>query len=456
MPLPQEFVNKMKRLLGNEAEAFLNTYYQEKTTALRVNPLKITPCHFQRLFPYEVEPVPFCPTGFFVNPAVKPGKHPFHQAGLYYMQEPSAMFVAEVVAAEPGEKVLDLSAAPGGKTTQIAGMMDNSGLLVSNDIHPKRARALSENVERMGITNALVTNETPDRLAERFPGYFDRILVDAPCSGEGMFRKDPEACQYWSPEHVESCAARQSDILDAAVSMLREGGTLVYSTCTFSPEENEQVIEAFLDRHSDMEIMPIEKAPGISDGIPEWTEYNHESLKGTARLWPHHLQGEGHFAAKLIKAGKAEQRQGKTARSNVKKPQLKDYQEFEKQSLKHQVGNHFYERKNQLFSLPDNCPDFTGLKVLRPGLHLGEQKKNRFEPNHALAMALKAEDAKHIVELSQEEDQWRKYLHGETLPTGEDRGWMLVTLEGYPLGWGKEAKGTLKNFYPKGLRVPGL
>lgn len=456
MNLPNEFMTKMKDLLGDEAETFFNTYQQQKSTGLRVNPLKISAEDFRKWFPYALDPVPFCPTGFYVDAEAQPGKHPFHQAGLYYMQEPSAMFVAENVSPEPGEKVLDLSAAPGGKATQLAGMMKNKGLLVANDIHPKRARALSENIERLGITNALVTNETPDRLAERFPGYFDKILVDAPCSGEGMFRKDPEAANYWSAEHVDRCAARQCDILEAAIVMLKEGGTLVYSTCTFSPEENEQTIESLLEKYPGLQVVPIEKTGGIEDGVPNWTKKQTEEVQNAARLWPHLLRGEGHFVAKLIKTAPTEPWRGKTARTNVKKGQIKDYLAFEKDTMTKRIEGQFFAWKNQLFVLPEDCPDFAGLKVIRPGLHLGEQKKNRFEPNHALAMALKAENLKSTVNLSLEGNEWKKYLRGETLQTGEDRGWMAVTIEGFPIGWGKEAKGTLKNFFPKGLRIPHL
>jgi NOL1/NOP2/sun family putative RNA methylase len=453
LQLPQDFIEKMNKLLGEEAPAFFHSYEEGKAAGLRVNPLKVSVDDFLNRFPHKLEPVPFCPTGFYTDQAMEPGKLPFHQAGLYYIQEPSAMFVAEVVGAEPHEKILDLSAAPGGKSTQLAGMMKNTGLLIANDIHPKRAKALSENIERMGITNALVTNETPERLAKRFPRYFDKVLVDAPCSGEGMFRKDPEAADYWSNEHVEHCAVRQRDILDSAVYMLREGGTLVYSTCTFSPEENEQTIEVFLDRHTDMEILPIEKLGEITDGICEWTRHGTQDLTYAARLWPHHLRGEGHFVAKLRKAGKTTSWNGKTARSNIKGPQLKDFRMFEKDVLNVSINGPFFARKSQLYSLPNDCPDFNGLKVLRPGLHLGEQKKNRFEPNHALAMALKTDDVQQTLDFAIEGDRWKAYLRGETLSTGLDRGWMVVTIEGFPIGWGKEAKGTLKNFYPKGLRI---
>jgi NOL1/NOP2/sun family putative RNA methylase len=450
--LPQDFITKINHLLQQDAPAFFATYQQEKVTGLRTNSLKISVDNFHKISPFNLEPVPFCPTGFYYQPEDQPGKHPFHQAGLYYIQEPSAMLVAEVLAPTPGEKVLDLCAAPGGKSTHLAALMNNSGLLVSNEIHPKRVKALSENIERLGVTNCLVTNESPQRLTDRFPGYFDKILVDAPCSGEGMFRKDPEAIEYWNCEHVNHCASMQKDILDSAYHMLKEGGIIVYSTCTFSPEENEQNIEAFLDRHPDVEPLPIEKQHGIQPGIAQWTKHNSKAVVNSARLWPHKLKGEGHFVVKMQKTGTAPAYDDKLAAANIDKEQLKLYRQFENTFLNITIERPFVAFKDQLYALPDNCPQLAGLKVTRSGLHLGTIKKNRFEPNHALAMALKQPDIKHTFNLPLEEDLWKKYLKGETLPSGDDRGWLAVTIAGFQIGWGKEVKGTIKNFYPKGLR----
>lgn len=449
MKLPHEFVEKMNALLQEEAPRFFAAYEEEKANGLRFNPLKIERDTFLSLVPFTLSPVPFCPTGFYYEADEQPGKHPYHAAGLYYIQEPSAMFVAETLQPKPGEKVLDLCAAPGGKTTQLAAMMDNTGFLLANEIHPKRVKALSENIERLGITNALVTNETPEKLAERFAGYFDKILVDAPCSGEGMFRKDEEAILYWSEEHVRQCAVKQRNILDCAYRMLKEGGSLVYSTCTFSPEENEQTIEALLQKYEDLELVTIEKSEGIQSGRPEWTKTTLTAIEKTARLWPHRLLGEGHFVAKLQKIGSAPKWKGKNATSNVTKQALREYRAFEKETLTIEIEKTMVAFEQHLFALPDDCPSFDGLKVVRAGLHLGEQKKQRFEPNHALALALKKEDVVHSIELA----DYTKYLRGETIETGGDRGWVIVTIDGYPLGWGKEVKGTLKNFYPKGLRM---
>ncbi|WP_039938545.1 RsmF rRNA methyltransferase first C-terminal domain-containing protein [Anoxybacillus gonensis] len=448
--LPEQFITKMNALLQDEAERFFATYNEEKVHGLRVNTLKVSPSTFLNISPWELEPIPFCSTGFYYRDA-QPGKHPYHAAGLYYIQEPSAMFVAEVLAPSSGERVLDLCAAPGGKTTQLAAMMNNEGFLLANEIHPKRVKALSENIERLGITNAVVTNETPEKLSETFEGFFDKILVDAPCSGEGMFRKDEEAIQFWSLDHVQKCAQTQKHILSCAYKMLNEGGTLVYSTCTFSPEENEQIIDWFLATYNDMELVPIEKEHGIQPGVVRWTNTYNEQIAHTARLWPHHLQGEGHFVAKMRKRGEAKRWNGKVATSNVSKAMQRDYETFINHIIQTTIGGTLYAFGTHIFALPYLCPRLDGLKVVRPGLHIGEWKKNRFEPNHALAMALTKQQVQAHLPLTLEESI--RYMKGETLQTNGDRGWILITIDGYPLGWGKEVKGVVKNFYPKGLRI---
>ncbi|MCQ5365572.1 RsmF rRNA methyltransferase first C-terminal domain-containing protein [Anoxybacillus salavatliensis] len=448
--LPEQFITKMNALLQDEAERFFATYNEEKVHGLRVNTLKVSPSTFLNISPWELEPIPFCSTGFYYRDA-QPGKHPYHAAGLYYIQEPSAMFVAEVLAPSSGERVLDLCAAPGGKTTQLAAMMNNEGFLLANEIHPKRVKALSENIERLGITNAVITNETPEKLSETFEGFFDKILVDAPCSGEGMFRKDEEAIQFWSLDHVQKCAQTQKHILSCAYKMLNEGGTLVYSTCTFSPEENEQIIDWFLATYNDMELVPIEKEHGIQPGVVRWTNTYNEQIAHTARLWPHHLQGEGHFVAKMRKRGEAKRWNGKVATSNVSKAMRRDYETFINHIIQTTIDGTLYAFGTHIFALPYLCPRLDGLKVVRPGLHIGEWKKNRFEPNHALAMALTKQQVQAHLPLTLEESI--RYMKGETLQTNGDRGWILITIDGYPLGWGKEVKGVVKNFYPKGLRI---
>ncbi|MGZ0085756.1 RsmF rRNA methyltransferase first C-terminal domain-containing protein [Caldibacillus thermoamylovorans] len=454
MKLPEAFAAKMRTLLQQEADAFLAVYErEEKTNGLRVNPLKINPDAWAKTAPFSLSPVPFCPTGFYYDPNEQPGKHPYHAAGLYYIQEPSAMAVAETLRPAPGERVLDLCAAPGGKTTQLSAMMENKGLLVANDIHPKRVKALAENVERLGLTNTVVVNEAPETLAERFPGFFDKILVDAPCSGEGMFRKEEEAASFWSQAHVEECAARQRRILQSAYAMLKEGGILVYSTCTFSPEENEQTIEWLLETYEDLRLLPIAKIGGIEPGRPEWTKTNRSALAHTARLWPHRVKGEGHFIAKLQKLRPTPSWRGRWAKSNAPKTVLRLYRQFEQEALRTERNGVFVSFGTHVSVLPDPCPDLSGLKVVRVGLHLGEAKKERFEPNHALALALRAEEVNHVLDYSSADEEIIRYWRGETLSTGGDRGWLLVTVDGFPFAWGKEVKGTVKNFYPKGLRL---
>ncbi|MGG3681452.1 RsmF rRNA methyltransferase first C-terminal domain-containing protein [Aeribacillus composti] len=457
MALPDDFCRKMKQLLKNEADDFFSALRDEPIKGLRFNRLKIEKETFIRKIPFSLSSVPFCEDGFYYDEKQdEPGKHPFHAAGLYYIQEPSAMVPAEVLQAKPGEKILDLCAAPGGKSTQIAAAMENEGILFSNEIHFKRAKALSENIERFGIQNAIVINERPEKLVQHFPNYFDKILVDAPCSGEGMFRKDDNAIEFWSEDLVEKCSYTQKKLLSLAFQMLKPGGTLVYSTCTFSPEENEQVIEAFVSMHPEMSLVEIPKREGFDRGRVEWTKTNFEEISKCIRLWPHKIKGEGHFVAKLIKNGENNTRSSVSyLKSNVKKQQLAEFQQFEHSFLKKRITGAFFLKKQQLYVLPEKCPDITSLNVLRAGLHLGEIKKKRFEPNHHLALSLTPNDVKYSYSFSTNEKDWQAYLTGETIssPLGVDRGWILMTIDGESIGWGKETKGTIKNFYPKGLRV---
>lgn len=289
--LPQEFLQRMARQLGPELEAFLASYDRPRAVGLRLNPLKAPA---PPSLPFALEPVPWAENGFWYPPEERPGLHPWHEAGLYYLQEPSAMAPAELLAPETGMRVLDLCAAPGGKATQLAAKLQGRGLLVCNEYNSKRAAVLSQNIERMAVANALVLNETPQHLAQRLPGWFHRVLVDAPCSGEGMFRKEAAALADWSPALVDMCARRQGEILDAAAALVAPGGRLVYSTCTFSPQENEWAVAAFLRRHPEFSIVPVD---GFSPGGPE--------APGTVRLWPYKLRGEGHYAALLEKPGAA-------------------------------------------------------------------------------------------------------------------------------------------------------
>jgi NOL1/NOP2/sun family putative RNA methylase len=448
--LPETFVERMRAQLGPEFDAFLASFGEPRAAGLRLNTLKTSPdgeAAQRILAEFQCEPVPWCREGFYYPEQLRPGKHPYHAAGLYYIQEPSAMSAVEELAPEPGDIVLDLAAAPGGKATQIAARLRGEGLLIANEIHPARAKALSENMERWGAAHAVVTQCPPDRLSETFAGFFDKIMVDAPCSGEGMFRKDPQAVQEWSPENVRMCAARQADILDHAVRMLKPGGRLAYSTCTFNEEENERVIEAFLDRHPDMECRSVR------------------------RIWPHRERGEGHFVAVLAKsagegrgvsAGRGG-RAGKLAGRGRKEcgQAMELFRRFAGAALpdlRLPDGEPLLFGE-QLYWLPaydgtSLAPFLEGLKTPRPGLHLGTCRKQRFEPAHALALFSGCVHREGAVRLAPDDPRVEAYLRGEELELDEGDGWKLLTVDGYPLGWVKLSGGKAKNHFPKGLRRP--
>lgn len=451
MELPIKFLKKMQNILGDEYDAFIKTYEENRKAALRINTLK---GNSERLFSVlgeTLSPVPWTSDGYFYPDTIQPGKSPLHEAGAYYIQEPSAMLPAELLKAQPGECILDLCAAPGGKTTKIAADMKGEGLLVANEIHPKRAAILSSNVERMGIKNAVVTNESSDRLLKKFPEFFDRILVDAPCSGEGMFRKDEEARAQWSEENVIKCAVRQKKILDNAAAMLRPGGRLVYSTCTFSPEENEKMIVDFLNDHPDFSVEKTDTPPRISNGRPELAG-NDERAAFTFRIWPHLTEGEGHFTAVLKKDGESENIYRNSNISPCPKEYEKLYRAFADEFLVNPPLGEISAFGENLYIMPPFLPSLDGIKVLRFGLHLGTVKKNRFEPSHSLAMALEPQDAIQCAELSISDKEIFAYLRGETIPAGDLKGWCLISVSEYTTGWGKAAGGIIKNHYPKGLR----
>lgn len=475
--LPEAFLDRMREMLGEEYDAFLEGFEQERYQALRVNPLKWAESRGIEagLRAFHLTPVSWEKCGYYYDRSDQPGRHPYHEAGVYYIQEPSAMAPVPLMEIRPGEKVLDLCAAPGGKSTQIAAALQGEGLLVSNEIHPARAKILSENIERMGVRNACVTNENMTRLSERFPEYFDRILVDAPCSGEGMFRKNETACEEWSPDNVELCAARQDEILEHAAAMLRPGGRLVYSTCTFAPRENEGSVLRFLKRHPDFALLPIDKEkmglrPGDCDGRPEWAEASEadsadiQKLRYTLRLWPHHVKGEGHFAAVFQKTGSMPEGYEAMAVGGLEpgisadNRELDGWREFAQAELV--VTSRRTETKllrfgDHLYEAPAILPSLRGLKVLRPGLHIGTLKKNRFEPSHALALALSGDKIRHVCRFSAQDAAVAAYLNGQTFPMEGEKGWYLICVDGFSLGWGKLAGGIMKNHYPKGLRKSG-
>ena len=452
--LPVEFEERMRKMLGEEAEAFFASYDREKFTALRLNPLKTQKESFVERGLFSLMPVPWEKNGFYYGCEDAPGKHPYHEAGVYYIQEPSAMAPVPFLEVKPGERVLDLCAAPGGKSTQIAGYLKGEGLLVCNEIHPQRAKILSENVERLGIRNAMVTNETPARLAEVFVHYFDKILVDAPCSGEGMFRKNEDAKEEWSPENVQLCADRQDEILDCAARMLKPGGRIVYSTCTFAPAENEGSISRFLERHDDFVIGEAQMPEGFSAGRADFVEKPAKNIRYTMRIWPHLVNGEGHYLAILDSTAEpaiSEVESTNGTEKSVAKNVYKDYLAFEQETLKVTFDGVFLLFGDNLYVAPYGMPATKGLRVLRPGLHLGTFKKNRFEPSHALALALTPEEVRNVSEISLSDGLAAKYISGQTY-SWDGKGWHLVCVDGYSLGWGKAAGGIMKNHYPKGLR----
>lgn len=497
--LPEKFLERMQNMLGEEYPAFLESLSGKRYRALRLNPLKTQIQEAKEKLPFALSPVPWTKNGFYYEEEEQPGKHPYHEAGLYYIQEPSAMAPVPCLMEEPAsasaiperqeepvsaaaipeqqekpvlpERVLDLCAAPGGKSTQIAEYMRGRGMLITNEIHPQRAKILSENIERMGISNAIVLNETPESLSKRFIAFFDRILVDAPCSGEGMFRKNDNAGEEWSEENVALCAERQDGILDCAATMLKPGGRLVYSTCTFAPAEDEGSVSRFLEAHPDF------------------------YLEKEERLMPHKVKGEGHFLAVLHREGG--QLSSAATAGTEKSLALKDCKEFldfAKEALtipaeELTAGKILLRFGEQLYLAPAETPSLRGLKVMRPGLHLGTVKKNRFEPSHALALFLKKEQVVNGINLAGDGTAVRKYLEGQTLTIGAGcdvemadiitrgrtaaeqadtitregrsegqadvsmpKGWCLVCVDGYSLGWGKAAGAVLKNHYPKGLR----
>jgi len=452
MQLPHDFLAKMNKLLQSEYEAFVRSYEEERAHGLRVNTLKTSVEHFLKIAPFGMKRIPWAEEGFFYSKEDRPGKHPYHEAGLYYIQEPSAMAIGELLDPQPGETVLDLCAAPGGKSTHLAAKMKGAGLLIANEPHPARAKILSQNVERMGIRNAVVTNEMPDRLASRFPVFFDRILVDAPCSGEGMFRKDPDACAEWSLSHVDMCAARQDEILLQAAKMLKPGGRLVYSTCTFSPEENEGAISRFVESHPEFVVEDVRAYEGFDRGRAEWVDDAAERIGSTFRLWPHRLQGEGHYIAALRKTDGQEAAKRTYAKPLGDRKALKDYFAFAEETLADTPSGDFTVFGEQLYIMPPGMLTLDQLKVVRPGWHIGTLKKNRFEPSHALALSLSGEQARKRWNLARDTAEIAAYLRGESLPAEGSKGWYLVEVDGFPIGWGKLADGTLKNHFPKGLR----
>lgn len=457
MELPVAFEQKMKEMLGPDYENYLASFECDAYQGLRVNTAKISVEDFIKLSPYELKQVSWCPNGFYYDKAQKPAKHPFYFAGLYYIQEPSAMTTASLLPVEEGDMVLDLCAAPGGKSTELAAKLNGTGLLVTNDISNSRAKALLKNMEVFGVGNALVTSEPPNELTKRFPEFFDKILIDAPCSGEGMFRKQGNMTKVWEKNGVDLFVGLQRSILKEAVTMLKPGGIMIYSTCTFSKEENEQAIEYLLSLDDSLHLQELPLFDGFDKGHPEWGLTGNEELTKCRRLWPHRIEGEGHFVAMVRKD-----------RNQAAAP-ITEYI-FSKERLSREAVD-FIEsirypfdlsrmdvQKERVFYIPEKMPYVKGLRILRCGLYMGDMKKNRFEPSQSLAMFLKASQFPNSICLSVADERVIKYLKGETIELEENErnvykdGICLICVEQYPLGFGKLSKGTIKNKYLPGWR----
>lgn len=501
--LPEQFVHRMQCMLGDSYPSFLRALLENRETGLRANTLKQDVQQFVEGMPFSLEKVPWAAEGFFYEEEEKPGRSAYHEAGAFYIQEPSAMLTGELAMIQPGERVCDLCAAPGGKTTQLLAKLQGKGMLVSNEIIGTRAHILSQNVERFGGRNVVVLNEDTAELAQQFPCFFDVCVVDAPCSGEGMFRKNEAAVAEWSPENVQKCAERQLEILENAHRMLGRGGRIVYSTCTFAPMENEGVMAHFLQRHPEYALVESDVCRQGTDyeieaGSSSWArafgaceditdeELDAMHLERCYRLWPHKLRGEGHFAAVLKRkedgrvlsandsatskvqveavaknkgkksAGKAKAGKGSDASpqklfSEFAKVVLVDADDLLSDGFLWTKGEHVYLLPKEMQAYAGS--DFHGFRFVRAGLELGELHNGRFLPAHALSHAIRPDAVKQVISVDKQTAM--RYLQGESIPCENEKGYLLVVYEGYPLGWGKASNGQVKNHYPKGIRIYG-
>lgn len=474
MRLPEAFEEKMKTLLQGEYDDYLRCFEEPRHYGLRVNTNKISAEEFQRIAPWPLTPLPWIPNGFYYDgEQVQPAKHPYYFAGLYYLQEPSAMTPASRLPVNPGDYVLDVCAAPGGKATELGAGLLGRGMLAANDISYSRARGLLKNLELCGIGNVVVVSEEPGKIVPCFRGYFDKILVDAPCSGEGMFRKEKKMIRAWEEHGPEYFSRLQRSIVTQAADMLRPGGMLLYSTCTFDPRENEQIVEYLLEERPDLEICEMEGYEGFAPGRPEFTKSRTPHLQKTVRIFPHRMQGEGHFLALLQKKnegaaeeeaggkrgllpGQQERRAGKPGGKKIGK--IPEELEAFLENLNWKIDAARLDfREGRVFYMPEGMPDLKGIRILRAGLLMGELKKNRFEPSQALAMCLKKEEYRQVLDFPAEDARVIRYLKGETLDVEDraglkEKGWYLVCVDGYPLGFGKLSSQTLKNKYLPGWR----
>ena len=488
--LPEKFKLKIEQMLKEDAKIFFDSYNEEHYAGLRVNTLKVTPDEFKDIAPCKLESIPWTNKGFYYDKEEKPAKHPYYYAGLYYIQEPSAMAPAAMLPIDEGDKVLDLCAAPGGKSTELGAKLNRTGMLVSNDISASRAKALLKNIEINGIPNALIVNEAPHKLAENFPEFFDKILVDAPCSGEGMFRKEPAIIKNWEQYGVGYYSKLQREILPSAIKMLKPGGYMVYSTCTFSTLEDEGSLKFILDNFPEMSVVEMNYDFG-DHGHPEWMKYeeslinennndssvedgcdnestegiksqidfntedmyHYEQIKNAARLWPHKLHGEGHFVALLRKnemvckdgccilnipsnvsgSSKKKKVQQNNMKANKKVDLPEEFLDFIKEINVDYDYSRFIINKDRIYYTPDKDMNLRGLRILRNGLLMGELKKNRFEPSQALASSLSKGMYSNYVDLKLDEPEVIKYLKGETIELSEEQQSRNTHLKN---GWG--------------------
>lgn len=438
-----EYIDYLKKVLDSEEiRLMLKEYEKKPITSLRINYLKSDINSFKKIF-NNLENHRYVKEAFYYDKEMYEfGKYPLHNAGMYYIQDASAMMVAYLLNVQKGDKVLDLCAAPGGKSSQVASYLGNSGLLVSNDISSSRVKALSENVERMGASNVIVTNETVDKISNIFNGYFDKVILDAPCSGQGMFRKNAMTYEDWSFDKMMSLSKIQKELIIKAYNCLKKDGVLIYSTCTFSKEENEDVIKYLLE-NTNASIIKIKSENDYSKAI---------ELDGAIRLYPFKFKGEGHFIC-LIKCNDEHTCNVRNNNKLASKKDIDIYRKFENSCLNIKLSGDFIKMGDELHLIPDNCFCLDKLKVLRNGIHLGTIKEKRFEPNHALAMYLKKENVKNVVDFDFKSKEIVNYLKGMTLDTTNKKGYILICVNGISIGWGKDDGRILKNLYPKGLRI---
>lgn len=474
---PEAFERRMRWMLGEEYDAYASAFMRQRSYGLRINPSRITPEEFERLVPFEVERIPWVPGGYFYREGVRPSRCPLYQAGVYYLQDPGAMTPAAYLPVEEDDLIADLCAAPGGKAVSVASRLGEGGFLVANDISVTRARALLRNLELAGTGNMLVTCEAPAVLAARFPECFDKVILDAPCSGEGMFRKDEALLEDWSIEKSMAMSKLQKELIESAYRMLRPGGLLMYSTCTFAPEEDEGTVSSLLKNHPEAETVPFPDVQGFMPGRPD-SGGGEEALRNCVRIYPHKMKAEGQFMALIRKPDTDGEKDRSAKKSFGKKTSLKSRNRADRKTaeliseflcsagIRSLQGCPFdwdrlEVRESQVYYLPASHVSGTtpfslqGLHFLRYGLYMGELRKNRFEPSHPLALALRRGDFDKGFSLGLDDERLQKFLAGESIAAenSEENGWRLVCGEGFALGFGKQTGNQIKNKIPAGWRT---